>query len=561
MKPDPWSQQTGRDLDPLPIQPGNWKRIAACLNIWNDVEELRANFETWYPHVDIVIAVDGAYEGMGGNAGLSTDGTREFLQSLGKVQLVDAAGLVQHEKRSVYFRHAQEGDLLWRIDADEKFENAAAIRETPHLNVGWIRYTAPIYRREQGIPAVFAYRPGLHYRDRHHWVYDGDRLISTQQLGGAGLLHRLLPISMHNSRGIKRPVARIILAKNQRKQQSKQEAAASSLRIAGHEPLRVVQISPIDPGIVIARLHSAINTTSPHSSVMATDATAKPEFTQPPRQLDLRKNRYSVRDALNTADIVHVHLNYDAFRRTGYDWTGLVGKIVIHHHGTMYRRAVDDYRRIDTARASLRLVSNLELLQYDSDLIYLPNPVPFARYRLLGDAARPRWKKHSLRIAHSPTKRANKGTETFLRVCDHLNQKGLAIEPVLIERMAWADALQLKASCHAAFDSFWLGMQCSGLEAAAMGQPVIAGDSDCKREYEARFGGVPYTWANDEAELSEAIERLATDHQFFEDETERVGAHVLQHHDYASVATSYLDILDAAMNWRSKLTLGRPVAA
>lgn len=552
---DAWAVQEGRDLDPLPAAPGNWNRIVACLNIWNDLAELRANYESWYPFVDRVIAVDGAYEGMGGNAGLSTDGTREFLQSLDKVTLVDAPGLVQHDKRSLYFREAKPGDLLWRIDADERFENAAAIRSTPHLDVGWIRYTAPIYKREQGIPAVFAYREGLHYRDRHHWVYDAEgELVSTQQRGGAGLIHRLLPITMHNSRGEKRDHIRVQLAKEQRRGQVAAEQQASTLRTQGHEPLRVLQLGVIDPGITIARLHSAINTTSPHSSIMATVAN---EWTKPPRQYSLRTDRRIVAAALMASDIVHCHINYEGLKFLGVEKRKIKSKLVIHHHGTNLRRFPDRHNRDDAALGAVRLVSNYELMQYGEDLRYLPNPVPFANYQALGELHRPAWKRGTLRIAHSPTKRENKATDIFLKVCERLNAKNLNIEPVLIERTPWADALVAKAGCHATFDSMWLGMQNSGLEGAAMGQPVIAGDVNCRHEYEARHGHVPYTYANDETELEDTIEALATDHDYYQLEQRSVGHFVLEHHDYANVVARYLDLLDEAKGWRNQLTLGR----
>lgn len=550
----PWEMQSGRDLDPLPVEAGRWQRIVACLNVWNDLAELRANIESWYPHVDHVIAVDGAYRGMQCRSALSDDGTREFLRALPHVTLLDAEWLPQHEKRSLYFEHAQPGDLLWRIDADEHFENAAAIRETPHLDVGWLRFTAPIYSRIQGIPAVFAHRPGLRYKDRHHWVYDHNRLISTQQIGGRGLVHRLLPITMHNSRGAERPAGRVSLAKAQRREQVAQEAKASPLRVQGHEPLRVLQLGMIDPGIVIARLHSAINTTTPHTSLMATH---RDEWTEPPRQLSIRKSGSMVRKAAESADVLHLHLNYETLRRIAVDRKKHRKHIVIHHHGTLFRRLHEAFAKMDAERATLRIVSNLELLQYGDNLHYLPNPVPFAMYRTFGDARRPAWKHGALRIAHSPTKRANKGTEAFLAACGRISAKGLAIEPVLIERLPWPAALALKATCHATFDSFWLGLQCSGLEAAAMGQPVIAGDLDCQREYRQRHGFVPYTFAADGPMLELAIERMATDEEFYHCEALRVGSFVREHHDYAAVADTYLEMLDGALHWREKLTLGR----
>lgn len=560
---NPWAQQLGRDLDPLPIEPGNWQRIVACLNIWNDLRCLQANIDSWYPHVDHVIAVDGAYGGMGCATCASTDGTLEFLRTLAKVELIEAPAdgsfwVDQVFKRSQYFTRSRPGDLLWRIDADESFTNAQAIRVAPALDVGWIRYAAPIYRRTQGIPAVFAYRPGLHYVDRHHWVYDGDgRLVSTQQQGGVGLMHRLLPIEMTNSRGARRSIERIHLAKAQRRDQARAEATASPLRTQGHEPLRIVQLAPIDPGITVARLHSAINTTTPHGSVMGI---AAQEWTEAPHQFDIPRHAPQLLAAAKSADLLHLHVNYDGMRKLHImknDWRG---RTIMHHHGTTFRRAVRAFERLDSEIAALRLVSNLELLSYAPGLQYLPNPVPVAQYRGLADGLRPAWQHGTLRIAHSPTKRENKATDAFLRAVDRCRAQGLQVEAVLIECLPWRDALRLKATCHVTFDSFWLGMQNSGLEAAAMGQPVIAGDADCRREYAARMGLVPYTFANDEAQLAEAIERLATDGDYFRDEAARVTTFTLVHHDYAAVTAQYLDLLDDVFGWRDRLTIGNQTA-
>jgi hypothetical protein len=215
---------------------------------------------------------------------------------------------------------------------------------------------------------------------------------------------------------------------------------------------------------------------------------------------------------------------------------------------------------MDRAYARLRLVSNLELLQYASTggpLHWLPNPMPVVRYRRLrAQMQRSRPSGAPFRVAHSPSKRALKATDVFLRVCERLTAAGLAIEPVLIEGQPHAESLRMKATCDAAFDSFWLGIQCSGLEAAAMGLPVVAGDTDCKREYEARLGAVPYTWANDETALAEAISRLATDRAFYDAEAGRVARYTETVHDEAAVALRYLDLLDEAIGWRAGLALG-----
>src|SRR6185503_7456473 len=149
----------------------------------------------------------------------------------------------------------------------------------------------------------------------------------------------------------------------------------------------------------------------------------------------------------------------------------------------------------------------------------------------------------TFRIAHSATVRTYKGTAVLIRVCDALRAKGLPIELVLIEGMEHGAALRLKATCDATFDSFWLGLQGSGLEAAAMGQPVIAGDANVRALYEQRIGFCPYTFAPDEEALGAAIERLATDPAFYASEARRVAEYTTVYHDYAAVAARYESIL------------------
>jgi hypothetical protein len=259
--------------------------------------------------------------------------------------------------------------------------------------------------------------------------------------------------------------------------------------------------------------------------------------------MDENDDHLRLTELLRTADVLHCHLDYAGLYRLGrqqFPWT------VIHHHGTMYRTAASTYNGIDAMNAGLRLVSNLELLQYGEGLRFLPNPVPVAWYRRLRQAHG----TSAFRVAHSPSRRALKATDVFLRACTRLHADGLTIEPVLIENRTHADGLRIKGTCDAAFDSFWLGMQCSGLEAAAMGMPVIAGDTDCLREYGDWLGQTPYTFANTEDQLVEQLVRLATDRSFYDAETARVAGYVTAHHDEAAVALRYLDLLDEAFQWR-----------
>jgi hypothetical protein len=180
---------------------------------------------------------------------------------------------------------------------------------------------------------------------------------------------------------------------------------------------------------------------------------------------------------------------------------------------------------------------------------YLPIPVPVRDYAALAnaDAAQAARAGGTFRVAHSPTKRAIKGTHTLLVAVEALQRQGVAIEAVLIEDKPHGEALAIKAGCHATFDSFWLGMQGSGMEGAAMGQAVIAGDLQAAHEAAALNGGpCPWTFADDEPSLIEVLRRLAMDGRYRASEAERVGAYVRRVHDYAAVGARYRDILTQA---------------
>jgi hypothetical protein len=553
-----WDAYEGAELRALEDTPHAWARVVALLNVWNDADELRHSWGSWGPFVDRVIAVDGAYQGVPG--GLSTDGTRELLAAQPHVALIDGAGLPQIEKRNIYWKHCRPGDLCIIIDADEIYEGMPALRDAPWLDVGWIRYTSPIYAREQSIPRVFRYRPGLHHADRHHFVYEmtdaGDaRLVSENQIGGVGLEHRRLPVRFHNSRGERRVRERETLARVHRQAQTREEAQqpAAGTGIAGREPLHVVHLAPIDPGNAIYRLHTALNVTTPHSSAMAI---GRQEWMNAPRQYEAAK-RPEAKAAAETADIVHCHVSYSTARSLQIQPTLPQRLCVIHHHGTPLRRAAEVFQKQDDDYGSLRLVSNPELLKHGSRLHYLPNVVPVARYRRLLGHAPPFQPGDVLRVGHSPTKPALKGTDKLTGAVETLRRRGIRIELVMIHKRPLREALELKAGCHVFFDSFWLGIQCSGLEAAAMGRPVLAGDADVKAYWETEKGAVPYTYVEDERALTDALERLATDNVFRAQEAARVFAHVVRYHDEAAVARRYLDLLDAAFSWRRRLTQKR----
>jgi glycosyltransferase involved in cell wall biosynthesis len=509
--------------------------------------------------VDALVVADGPYEG--GGLGASRDGLAKLIARYTLpthyVPLPNEAWWPnQRAKRGALLQAAAEtypGALLLILDADETVMGAETLRDAPEGDVLWLDVESPMYKRPYSQPRGIRAVPGLNYQGRHHWLYAGDRLLATHQYGGTGVEHRRLSVRLRNNRGlghsperaqVKRQVARMQFAH----EANQTTGAKSDGAIGAREALRILAVTTYDAGLVGFRLHTALNTTTPH--VAAFGSYGKRNVFGGKQQYNLEDTEDLVRCRVlaQEADILHCHLDYAPMRLVS---AKAHDRLVIHHHGSMYRQNHETLNAVDKGYARLRLVSNLELTQYGDGLHFLPNPVNVARYRRLrSQVATPH---EAFRISHSPSKRDYKGTVPFLVACATLKRKGVNVEPVLIEKQPHAESLRIKATCDAAFDSFWLGIQCSGLEAAAMGLPVIAGDVFVAEKYRDWLGEVPYTYASNVAELEEAMYRLATDAEFYRTEAERVAAYTLAHHDDAAVAHRYLDLLDEAFHWRTEL--------
>lgn len=556
-----WNRHAGRELDTIEVG-GRLApyRLVACLNVWNDHEALRRNLPSWRDAVDHVIVVDGSYSTTGEQS-LSTDGTREYLQSqFSSIEFLDGAGLTQCEKRTMYLRHGCDDDMLFVIDADEQLVTPIeTLHRLPVFDIGWVRIQSPIYTKEYGQPRLFAWRPNLSYRGRHHWMYEEQRLFCTHQYGGVGFSHRPVDVTLVNNRNTGRSIERRNVKRVNIAQQNSIEFSLAAMPSSvmsdqatqARECLHILNYAYRDDGLAPSRLHSAINRTTPHSS---TFFKVRPGPFGVPTQYDAGIDFKILAQAEREADVIHIHSPVASSFPSRYNVP-----IVYHHHGTRLRNNPKQWADAAERRNALVIVANLELLTW-IDGVFLPNAVPVARYRALAEA---HWTtlEHasSFRVAHSPTVRERKGTKEFLAACDRLRQRGYPIEPVLIEEVSHEQALLIKASCHAVFDSFWLGIQCSGIEGAAMGLPVIAGDEIVAQRYREQFSAVPYTFANSEAELEYTLHRLMDDPHFYQEEAARVSDYVTTYHDESAVALAYLDHLDRAFQWRS-VRVRSPVA-
>jgi glycosyltransferase involved in cell wall biosynthesis len=316
--------------------------------------------------------------------------------------------------------------------------------------------------------------------------------------------------------------------------------------------LRIVQGCGYDPGNAAYRFHTAVNETTKHASAFVRFGHTNPFCDI--RQIDGDTRKQDARGAVYTADVIHAHVDYLLQAKTGFKWRARPEQLSIrHYHGTRWQKPPKDQwpilNMLEDDLANVVLVgARLTLCDVrPSRMQWLPIAVPVKRYRAMVPKER---RPGPFRIAHSPTRADYKGTKELIAAVETLRRKGLKIDLVMIEKQQHGKALAMKADADLTFDSFWLGIQGSGLEAASMGQMVVAGDESVRDLYiKSEVGSCPYTFANDKAELTAVLERAITDSDWYRAEAKRVGQYVTKFHDYAAVAKRYEGIIAKATGW------------
>jgi hypothetical protein len=316
--------------------------------------------------------------------------------------------------------------------------------------------------------------------------------------------------------------------------------------------LRIVQGCGYDPGNAAYRFHTAVNETTKHASAFVRFGHTNPFCDI--RQIDGDTRKQDARGAVYTADVIHAHVDYLLQLKTGFKWRARPEQLSIrHYHGTRWQQPIEkQWPRLNMLEDDLANVvlvgARLTLCDVrPSRMQWLPIAVPVKRYRAMVPKER---RPGPFRIAHSPTRADYKGTKELVAAVDTLRRKGLKIDLVMIEKQQHGKALAMKADADLTFDSFWLGIQGSGLEAASMGQMVVAGDESVRDLYiKSEVGSCPYTFANDKAELTAVLERAIVDSDWYRAEAKRVAAYTMKFHDYAAVAKRYEGIIAKATGW------------
>lgn len=308
---------------------------------------------------------------------------------------------------------------------------------------------------------------------------------------------------------------------------------------ASERSLRVLQLTHYDPGASAYRYHSALNASGAALSAFVRWGHSNPHCDL--RQWDGDEERFAAEMLFLSADVILCHIDYRTMMQELQRFPLKHQRLVRLYHGSVeppMRPQLVENEKDDTYEA-VQIGARLYHRRLSSRMHWLPIPMPIKDYR----TKKPRV-SHVFRVAHSPTRREIKGTDIFLAAIESLRAEGHRIEAVLIENLSHGEAIQLKQTCHATFDSFWLGMQGSGLEAACMQQLVIAGDPAVKSENERILGQCPYTYANDAEALRVILTKAMTDPMWRAAEAARSHAYVQQYHSYDAVGAAFTAIAE-----------------
>lgn len=298
-------------------------------------------------------------------------------------------------------------------------------------------------------------------------------------------------------------------------------------------PLRIADMTAQDTGGQSFRLSRAVTDYTEHISRSfrrSADYLGFPsDITE--EKLTRPSRRAFVTEFLASADVIHVHNMY----RYANGWGPLnpAAKWLVHQHGRIPTAQRAAFLAADKERGALRVVSTLNLLPYvDNDPErWIPAPIRLSEYDNL-----PHPEHEGFLIAHSPTNREYKGTETFLEAVRTLQEEGLDVRAVLIENTPHADCIAIKAGCDAVYDQMHLCYGNSALEGMALGLPALVGMPDSVHEIVKQVVGLrPYVTVTPE-NLETQIAKLALNKQFYRKYAKRGRHYIETVHDDRLVA-------------------------
>jgi glycosyltransferase involved in cell wall biosynthesis len=155
----------------------------------------------------------------------------------------------------------------------------------------------------------------------------------------------------------------------------------------------------------------------------------------------------------------------------------------------------------------------------------------------------------TLRLAHAPSKRAVKGTDTVLAAVESLRSRGVPIELDLIEGVPNREARRRYAQADVVIDQLrigWYGML--AIESMALAKPVVVHlDEEAAAETEEAFGlELPLVRAS-ETSLEDVLAGLVEARDSLPELGQRSREYVEHVHAHTKVARQVLDIYERVM--------------
>jgi hypothetical protein len=238
---------------------------------------------------------------------------------------------------------------------------------------------------------------------------------------------------------------------------------------------------------------------------------------------------------LNDFEIIHYDGGLDFFRdcRLAKRWKSEGKKIVCHYMGSDLRvRGVDP---VMNELSDLNLTNESDHLLRHPDIHYVY--IPFDAASL---AVRTEENKR-LRIVHSPTNRAMKGTEFILPVMEAV-RKVRDVEFVLVENTLHDEVIRIKQGCDLAIEQVGnlggTGYGRNSLETLAMGIPTI---TEMTPDYTAWLPENPFVLTTRET-LYKTILGLIDNTSLREELKKRGRQWVMKYHSYIAVHQRLMEL-------------------
>ncbi|MFH0989796.1 MAG: hypothetical protein V1799_07255 [bacterium] len=255
-------------------------------------------------------------------------------------------------------------------------------------------------------------------------------------------------------------------------------------------------------------------------------------------QWDDRRRKSLVDEAVKTYeldqyDIIHYDGGADLFRdaHLAQQWKAAGKKIVCHYMGSDLRLRGVHPRMEHLSDLNLTNESDHLLLHPNIHYLYIPFDTSVFKVRLK--------ENNRLRIIHSPTNRAAKGTALILPVIEAI-KKIRHIEFLLVENKTHQKVLQIKETCDIAIEQVGnyggTGYGRNSLETLALGIPTI---TQMTPDYLAWLPENPFILANPNT-LYETLLRVIDDKELRMKKKEEGRQWVERYHSVESVHASLM---------------------